>query len=121
MRIKKENRIRNLTENSSIKMTSLPPPLPLSPLSPLPPLLPLQVDYSCDQWLVKNMDPLNDNIVQLLASSSDWFVAQLWRDTANIVGIQTGESAATAGKFGVQKTRKGMFRTVGQLYKVRRV
>ena len=68
------------------------------------------------------MDPLNDNIVQLLANSSDWFVAQLWKDTANVVGIQaSGDSsaaAAAAGKFGVQKTRKGMFRTVGQLYKV---
>ena len=67
------------------------------------------------------MDPLNDNVVQLLAGSSDWFVAQLWKDTANVVGIQQTEgTAATAGKFGVQKTRKGMFRTVGQLYKVRR-
>ncbi|CAI8034560.1 Myosin-10 [Geodia barretti] len=75
------------------------------------------VDYSCEQWLVKNMDPLNDNIVQLLANSNDWFVAQLWRDTANIVGMQTSDAAAAAGKFGVQKTRKGMFRTVGQLYK----
>ena len=64
------------------------------------------------------MDPLNDNIVQLLAGSSDWFVAQLWRDTANIVGIQASEASGAAGKFGAQKTRKGMFRTVGQLYKV---
>ena len=76
------------------------------------------MDYSCEQWLVKNMDPLNDNVVQLLANSSDSFVAQLWKDTANIVGIQPSETAAAAGKFGVQKTRKGMFRTVGQLYKV---
>ena len=36
---------------------------------------------------MKNMDPLNDNVVQLLASSTDWFVATLWKDTANIVGM----------------------------------
>lgn len=65
------------------------------------------------------MDPLNDNVVQLFTNSSDSFVAQLWKDTANVVGMQASESAAAAGKFGVQKTRKGMFRTVGQLYKVR--
>ena len=66
---------------------------------------------------MKNMDPLNDNIVQLLASSSDPFVATLWRDTANIVSMGVGGDS-TASKFGAQKTRKGMFRTVGQLYKV---
>ena len=66
---------------------------------------------------MKNMDPLNDNIVQLLANSSDPFVASLWRDTANIVSMGVGGDAA-ASKFGAQKTRKGMFRTVGQLYKV---
>ena len=36
---------------------------------------------------MKNMDPLNDNVVQLLAASNDWFVATLWKDTANIVGM----------------------------------
>ena len=96
------------------RFTCLFPPPAFFPI-----LSPPKVDYSCEQWLVKNMDPLNDNVVQLLANSSDWFVAQLWRDTANVVGIQPSEGAAAAGKFGVQKTRKGMFRTVGQLYKVR--
>lgn len=70
---------------------------------------------------MKNMDPLNDNIVSLLASSSDWFVALLWKDTANVVSLTAKEPGdGAAAKFGgVQKTRKGMFRTVGQLYKVR--
>ena len=69
---------------------------------------------------MKNMDPLNDNVVQLLANSSDWFVAALWRDTANVVSLQAreGSSDSAASKFGAQRTRKGMFRTVGQLYKV---
>ena len=32
-------------------------------------------------WLTKNMDPLNDNVVSLLANSTDPFVANLWKDT----------------------------------------
>lgn len=71
----------------------------------------------CEQWLMKNMDPLNDNIVTLLANSSDPFVSSLWKDTANIVSMSAG-SESVGSKFGAQKTRKGMFRTVGQLYKV---
>ncbi len=71
----------------------------------------------CEQWLMKNMDPLNDNIVALLANSSDSFVSSLWKDTANVVSMSVGSESA-GSKFGAQKTRKGMFRTVGQLYKV---
>ena len=68
---------------------------------------------------MKNMDPLNDNIVSLMGSSSDWFVAALWKDTANIISLHASDTpSGSASKFGVQKTRKGMFRTVGQLYKV---
>lgn len=68
---------------------------------------------------MKNMDPLNDNVVSLLANSSDWFVAALWKDIANIVSLHAKDgSEGGAGKFGAQRTRKGMFRTVGQLYKV---
>ncbi len=33
------------------------------------------------------MDPLNDNIVQLMATSNDWIVSTLWKDTTNIVGM----------------------------------
>ena len=36
---------------------------------------------------MKNMDPLNDNVIQLLVGSADWFVATLWKDTAHIVGM----------------------------------
>lgn len=36
---------------------------------------------------MKNMDPLNDNVVQLFANSTDWFVATLWKDIANVVGM----------------------------------
>ncbi|KAL8616918.1 hypothetical protein ACOMHN_041837 [Nucella lapillus] len=72
-----------------------------------------KVDYSADQWLMKNMDPLNENVVSILQSSTDSFVASIWKD-ADIVGM--GAAAAVDTMFG-SRTRKGMFRTVSQLYK----
>ncbi len=39
-----------------------------------------RVDYLCDQWLMKNMDPLNENVVALLQNSSDPFVVSIWKD-----------------------------------------
>ena len=40
----------------------------------------LQVDYKADEWLMKNMDPLNDNVATLLHQSTDKFVSELWKD-----------------------------------------
>uniref|UniRef100_S4RZE7 Myosin motor domain-containing protein n=1 Tax=Petromyzon marinus TaxID=7757 RepID=S4RZE7_PETMA len=45
-----------------------------------------KVDYKSDEWLMKNMDPLNDNVATLLHQSSDRFVAELWKD--EVQGIQ---------------------------------
>jgi myosin protein heavy chain len=73
-----------------------------------------KVDYNCDQWLMKNMDPLNENVVSLLQESSMDFMRNIWKD-AEIVGM--GAAVSTDSTFGMSKTRKGMFRTVGQLYK----
>lgn len=39
-----------------------------------------QVDYKAHDWLVKNMDPLNDNVASLLHQSSDHFVSELWKE-----------------------------------------
>ena len=64
---------------------------------------------------MKNMDPLNDNVVGLFQNSSDPFVSGLWKDTENLVSL--GAAGASESPFG-NKVRKGMFRTVGQLYKV---
>lgn len=76
-----------------------------------------KVDYSANQWLMKNMDPLNENVVQLLQNSSDPFVLQIWKD-AEIVGMAlTTLNDSTQPPFGGMRTRKGMFRTVSQLYK----
>ncbi|KAI0986953.1 hypothetical protein GJ496_004886 [Pomphorhynchus laevis] len=39
-----------------------------------------KVDYCADQWIMKNMDPLNDNVVALLQSSSESFIIDIWKD-----------------------------------------
>merc|ERR1712106_1187285 len=72
-----------------------------------------KVDYSATKWLMKNMDPLNENIVQQLKVSQDPFIANIWKD-AEIVGM--AQQAMSDTQFGA-RTRKGMFRTVSQLYK----
>ncbi|KAA0703022.1 B Myosin heavy chain 10 Myosin heavy chain, non-muscle IIb Non-muscle myosin heavy chain [Triplophysa tibetana] len=80
-----------------------------------------KVDYKADEWLVKNMDPLNDNVASLLHQSSDPFISELWREVERIVGLDQVSSGESSGpvNFGAAglKTKKGMFRTVGQLYK----
>uniref|UniRef100_A0A4W5LX57 Myosin-9 n=1 Tax=Hucho hucho TaxID=62062 RepID=A0A4W5LX57_9TELE len=74
-----------------------------------------KVDYKADEWLMKNMDPLNDNVATLLNQSTDKFVSELWKDVDRIVGLD--KVAGMSEMPGAFKTRKGMFRTVGQLYK----
>merc|ERR1719193_1052915 len=71
------------------------------------------VNYSATKWLMKNMDPLNENIVQYLQASQDPFICHIWKD-AEIVGM--AQQAMTDSQFG-RVTKKGMFRTVSQLYK----
>ena len=44
-----------------------------------------QVDYSAKKWLMKNMDPLNENVIQQLKASQDPFIVNIWKD-AEIVG-----------------------------------
>jgi len=72
-----------------------------------------KVDYSARKWLMKNMDPLNENIVTQLKASQDPFIMNIWKD-AEIVGM--AQQAMSDTQFGA-RTRKGMFRTVSQLYK----
>ncbi|XP_051752208.1 myosin-9a isoform X2 [Ctenopharyngodon idella] len=75
-----------------------------------------KVDYKANEWLMKNMDPLNDNVATLLNQSVDKFVSELWKDVDRIVGLDKVAGMAES-LHGAIKTRKGMFRTVGQLYK----
>jgi myosin heavy subunit len=39
-----------------------------------------QVEYCCDQWLTKNMDPQNETVISLLQQSSSYFMRSLWKD-----------------------------------------
>ena len=60
---------------------SLGNPKSLSPLSHHPPLPDLiQVDYKANEWLMKNMDPLNDSVAALLHQSTDRLTAEIWKD-----------------------------------------
>uniref|UniRef100_I0FRX5 Myosin-11 n=1 Tax=Macaca mulatta TaxID=9544 RepID=I0FRX5_MACMU len=76
-----------------------------------------KVDYNASAWLTKNMDPLNDNVTSLLNASSDKFVADLWKDVDRIVGLDQMAKMTESSLPSASKTKKGMFRTVGQLYK----
>uniref|UniRef100_A0A6Q2XH65 Myosin, heavy chain 10, non-muscle n=1 Tax=Esox lucius TaxID=8010 RepID=A0A6Q2XH65_ESOLU len=99
-----------------------------------------RVDYKADEWLMKNMDPLNDNVATLLHQSADKFVAELWKDGEvlpacswlpstppegpiaprlldRIVGLDQVAGMNETAFGAAYKTKKGMFRTVGQLYK----
>ncbi|XP_061086017.1 myosin-10 isoform X1 [Conger conger] len=97
-----------------------------------------KVDYKADEWLMKNMDPLNDNVATLLHQSTDKFVGELWKDEIQIiqrasfydnvsslhdppvdriVGLDQVAGMNETAFGSTYKTKKGMFRTVGQLYK----
>uniref|UniRef100_A0A673H8W9 Myosin-11-like n=1 Tax=Sinocyclocheilus rhinocerous TaxID=307959 RepID=A0A673H8W9_9TELE len=76
-----------------------------------------RVDYNAIAWLTKNMDPLNDNVTALLNNSSSPFVQDLWKDADRVVGLETIAKMSDSLAPGASKTKKGMFRTVGQLYK----
>ncbi|TRY92871.1 hypothetical protein DNTS_029149 [Danionella cerebrum] len=75
------------------------------------------VDYNAIAWLTKNMDPLNDNVTSLLNNSSNPFVQDLWKDVDRVVGLDTIAKMSDSFAPSASKTKKGMFRTVGQLYK----
>ncbi|XP_053706893.1 myosin-11-like isoform X2 [Synchiropus splendidus] len=97
-----------------------------------------KVDYNAANWLTKNMDPLNDNVTALLNNSSSNFTQDLWKDgqfpwclalmslglkravsaTADrVVGLDTITKMSESSAPTSTKSKKGMFRTVGQLYK----
>ncbi|MGH0129638.1 UNVERIFIED_CONTAM: hypothetical protein FKN15_048343 [Acipenser sinensis] len=76
-----------------------------------------RVNYNASEWLTKNMDPLNDNVTALLNNSSSPYVADLWKDVDRIVGLDQMTKMSDSSAPSASKTKKGMFRTVGQLYK----
>ncbi|XP_012588970.1 PREDICTED: myosin-14 [Condylura cristata] len=74
-----------------------------------------KVDYKANEWLMKNMDPLNDSVATLLHQSTDKLTAEIWKDVEGIVGLEQVSSLGDGPPGG--RPRRGMFRTVGQLYK----
>uniref|UniRef100_A0A7N6BGK7 Myosin, heavy chain 11b, smooth muscle n=1 Tax=Anabas testudineus TaxID=64144 RepID=A0A7N6BGK7_ANATE len=76
-----------------------------------------KVDYNAANWLTKNMDPLNDNVTALLNNSSSTFIQDLWKDMDRVVGLETITKMSESSVPTSTKSKKGMFRTVGQLYK----
>lgn len=60
-----------------------------------------EVPYTTENWLLKNKDPINESVGDLLKDSSNQFIQKLWNDV-NTTRI---------------KGKGGQFRTVGQLYK----
>ncbi|MEQ2194594.1 Myosin-11, partial [Xenoophorus captivus] len=76
-----------------------------------------KVDYNSANWLTKNMDPLNDNVTALLNNSSSSFIQDLWKDVDRVVGLDTITKMSESSVPSSTKSKKGMFRTVGQLYK----
>lgn len=75
-----------------------------------------KVEYRTDGWLEKNKDPLNDNLVRVLASSSEPYVASLFQDYTGAYSDLPSSSIgyATGKKRGV---KKGAFRTVAQRHR----
>uniref|UniRef100_A0AC11BTV6 Myosin heavy chain 14 n=1 Tax=Ovis aries TaxID=9940 RepID=A0AC11BTV6_SHEEP len=107
-----------------------------------------KVDYKANEWLMKNMDPLNDNVATLLHQSTDRLTAEIWKDEhgglqqSSFLGSFPPSPPGSAGRHGSAispsgvegivgleqvsslgdgppggRPRRGMFRTVGQLYK----
>jgi myosin heavy chain 9/10/11/14 len=67
-----------------------------------------EVEYSTENWLEKNKDPLNDNVTRLLAESTDKHIANLFSDCAE------SEDDNVAAR---SRVKKGLFRTVAQRHK----
>ncbi|KIJ56408.1 hypothetical protein M422DRAFT_150276 [Sphaerobolus stellatus SS14] len=70
-----------------------------------------QVEYRTDGWLMKNKDPLNDNLTRVLSVSSERYISTLFAEFTENAVTGTG----SIGKKRILK--KGAFRTVGQRHK----
>lgn len=65
-----------------------------------------EVVYDATDWLVKNKDPLNDNVVDLFKDSSNPFMKSLWTSSP--------ASSTAASKMGAR--HRGALRTVAGIY-----
>nr|AAC47238.1 non-muscle myosin heavy chain II [Caenorhabditis elegans] len=76
-----------------------------------------RVDYQSEGWRVKNMDPLNENVIDVLKTSKESLIVDMWKDIADVCSLSAADSTSDTGVFGSRVPKKGMFRTVSQLYK----
>ncbi|KAI6121202.1 P-loop containing nucleoside triphosphate hydrolase protein [Pisolithus sp. B1] len=75
-----------------------------------------KVEYRTDGWLEKNKDPLNDNLVRVLAASTEPYIASLFQDYGDAYPESPASSASySAGK--KRSVKKGAFRTVAQRHR----
>src|SRR4051812_10631973 len=66
-----------------------------------------KVEYTTSGWLNKNKDPLNENVIKLLAQSSQPYIASLFSD---FLGDTTDYGTKN-------RVKRGVFRTVGRRHK----
>lgn len=77
-----------------------------------------RVDYQAEGWRVKNMDPLNENVIDVLKVAKESIIVDMWKDIADVCSLSAADSPSDSGVFGTRvMAKKGMFRTVSQLYK----
>ncbi|UMM12122.1 hypothetical protein L5515_001062 [Caenorhabditis briggsae] len=76
-----------------------------------------RVDYQASGWRVKNMDPLNENVIDVLKAAKESIILDMWKDIADVCSLSAADSGSDTGVFGSRMPKKGMFRTVSQLYK----
>lgn len=81
-----------------------------------------EVEYSTNDWLAKNKDPLNDSVTRLLATSTDPHVARLFADCASTDPAELHHSGTTTSTMSLvtgrsSRVKKGLFRTVAQRHK----
>lgn len=67
-----------------------------------------KVEYTAEDWLNKNKDPLNENLTTVLAASTDQFTSALFAEVAEASAANGARRTAV---------KKGAFRTVGQRHK----
>lgn len=74
-----------------------------------------KVEYRTERWLEKNKDPLNDNLLRVLAVSTEHWVASLFQD---VIGAYPQSSSSVAYVLGKKRgVKKGAFRTVAQRHR----
>ncbi|KAI8911536.1 P-loop containing nucleoside triphosphate hydrolase protein, partial [Gorgonomyces haynaldii] len=67
------------------------------------------VEYNVTGWLDKNKDPLNAGLTRLLANSTEPYIALLFADALDADNFDPSKPRGI--------TKKGIFRTVGQMHK----